>query len=150
MNDNILTGVYEKRIKSADFEKISKIFSLIKEDEPKKVLDKMIIEIDRFRNMLFLEGILQNNQCFISAAYDLDRFITENSFNALQEVKEIIDEIIQSKDNTCKGFHTQADYNIFEKMKWNKHFRTATNNFKDLNGWNSLKIKENNKNDFIK
>jgi len=145
MTDNILTGVYDKKLKRSDFEKFSKMLPFIKENESKEILHKLIIEIDRFRNMLFLEGILQDNQCFISTAYDLDRFITENSFDALTEVKEQIDEILQSNDLTCKGFHSQANHDIFEKLKWNKYFRKATNNFKDLNGWNSLRIKENNK-----
>lgn len=148
MNDNILTGIYEERIKKADLNKITKIFSYIIEGDTieKTDYDKMIIDIDRFRNMVFLEGILQNNQCFINIAYDLEVFICEDNFGILQDVKERLDEIIQSKNNTCKAFHAKVVYDIFDKMKWNKHFREATNNFKDLNGWNSLKFKEEKNN----
>ncbi|MCH8981777.1 hypothetical protein IH922_07140 [candidate division KSB1 bacterium] len=122
------------------------IEEIIKDELKQEEYEQIIIEIDRFRNMMFLEGILQNNQCFINIAYDLDVFICDNNFGVLQDVKERLDEIIQSKDNTCKAIHAKVEYNIFDKMKWDKHFREATNNYKDLKGWNSLKFKENIKN----
>ena len=144
MRDNILTGVYEERIKKDHLKKLSKIFSLlIDQTLTQAEYEKMMLEIDRFRNMIFLDGILQNNQCFINIAYDLDIFICDNNFGVLQDVKERLDDIIQSKDNTCKAFHAKVVYDIFDKLKWNKHFREATNNFKDLNGWNSPKFTKN-------
>ncbi len=142
MSDDILKGIYEKRIIRSDFEAINKVFSCINEDLEKSVIDELMIEIDRFRNMLFFEGILQNNQCFITIAYDLDMFITERNFNALEEVKGRFEEILVSENLRCHAFHADPDYGIFEKLKWFNHFKKATKNFKDLNGWNSLKIKE--------
>lgn len=143
MKDDILKGIYEPKIKNDDLEKLSKIFSYLVNDEQtltQTEYEKMMVEIDRFRNMIFLEGILQNNQCFINIAYDLDVFICDDNFGILQDVKERLDEIIKSNDNTCKAIHAKVEYNIFDKMKWDKHFRKATNNYKDLNGWNSLKF----------
>ena len=142
LNDDILKGIYEPRIKKDSLEKMSKIFSYIYQDNniDKKEFDKILIEIDRFRNMIFLEGILQNNQCFINIAYDIDIFICDDNIGILQDVKEKLDEIIESNDNTCKAYHSKVEYNIFDKIKWNNHFIKATNNFKDLNGWNSPKF----------
>jgi len=145
MKDDILKGIYEPKIKNDVLEKLSKIFSYLVNDEQtltQTEYEKMMIEIDRFRNMIFLEGILQNNQCFINIAYDLDVFICDDNFGILQDVKERLDEIIKSNDNTCKAIHAKVEYNIFDKMKWDKHFREATNNYKDLNGWNSPKFQE--------
>ena len=113
--------------------------NFVQKESGSAVINGIIIEIDRFRNMIFLDGILQNNQCFINIAYDLDIFICDNNFGVLQDVKERLDQIIQSNDNTCKAFHAKVEYNIFDKIKWDQHFRKATNDYKDLNGWNSPK-----------
>ena len=144
MKDNILTGVYEERMPRNELKKLSKIFSFLIDSKEftQKEYETMMLEIDRFRNMIFLDGILQNNNCFINIAYDLDIFICDNNFGILQDVKERLDQIIQSNDNRCQAFHANVNYDIFEKMKWNKHFRKATNNYKDLNGWNSPKFQE--------
>lgn len=143
MSENILKGIYEPTIKKDDLIKMSKIFSyFITETLPQAEYEKMIIETDQVRNMIFLEGILQDNQCFINISYDLDMFICEDNFGILQDVKERLDEIIKSKDNTCNGIHAKVEYNIFDKMKWKKHFRLATNDFKNISGWNSPKFQK--------
>ena len=104
-------------------------------------LDEQIILIDQFRNMLFLEGILQNNQCFISLAYDLDIFITQKNFDAFEECKERISNIIKSENLQCGAFHVDPNYSFFDKLKWFNHFMELRKE-KGVKAWSTPEIKE--------
>ena len=114
-----------KECSKVDFEKINQVFdAIIKDPTDSKIFEsqgipkqELVVLADRFRNQLFLEGVLQNNQCLISLAYDLDRFICDLDLNALVEVNDQIKEIVKSENLTCGANHHDADYNFYEKLK---------------------------------
>jgi hypothetical protein len=123
-----------KILKKAKSEELQHTFC----GKPEKYL---IVEIDRLRNMMFYEGIIQDNQCFISNAYDLDRFIIEGSFNALVEVAEHLELMLESDNFICKNNIDFTKRNFIDKMTWYNHFKTETKDFTYLVGWNSFTIK---------
>jgi hypothetical protein len=91
--------------------------------------------LDRLRNQLFLESILQDKQCLKSIAYDLDEVICNNNFNALNDVIDHLGSLnnkMECKHNIIKDVH---DMSI--KLDFYLYFKKSTDNFKDLNGWNS-------------
>ena len=141
----VITGQYTKTISKDDLNQVAIILKMIHND-PLAVYSKhpeaeIIKMVDRFRNMLFLEGQLMDNNCMVQIAYDLDQYITNGSFQVLDDVVIHIRKIAKSKNMLCENNRITDKNDVFRKWEWYNHFKNATKNFTDLNGWNSLTIK---------
>ncbi len=137
---------FEPKISRELLELIPKIFRRIYAEQQEHSFagnpeNDVIVLVDQLRNMMFYEGIITDNQCFISNAYDLDRFIIEGSFYALTEVAEHIEEMLKMKNLICENNIITDKNSFIKKMEWYSHFKTETQNFTFLRGWNSITIR---------
>ena len=144
--DNILEGKYDMRFSKEILNASAKLFRKYEgEQQAHTFCGKpelyLVLTVDRLRNQFFLEGIMQDNQCLINCAYDLDRFIIEGSFHALVEVAEHIEEMVESPNFQCEHNLLKDLRTWYEKLKWLNFFEKETKGFKFLYGWNSFALK---------
>lgn len=115
---------------------ILNVFKDIQSD-PNKLNEKIMEELDILRNQIFYEGIITNNQCLISMAYDLDELLLNDNLSIIEEIVERFENIVKSENNRCKSDHIDPCYTTDEKLRWYLHFANMTKNFTDVNGWKS-------------
>lgn len=144
--DNILEGKYDMRFSKQVLTATAQLFRKYEKEQLAHTFCNepelhLVLTVDRLRNQMFLEGIMQDNQCLINCAYDLDRFIIEGSFNALVEVAEHLEAMIENPEFSCKHALLKEQRTWSEKLKWLLHFEKETKNFTFLYGWNSFTLK---------
>tara|TARA_B110000495_G_scaffold69201_1_gene59019 strand:+ start:2151 stop:2549 length:399 start_codon:yes stop_codon:yes gene_type:complete len=120
-----LTELNFERLISKRYLKV--INKLLKELTLEKIDEKEVNAIDGFRNMIFRDGIMTDNNCLINVAYDLDILLDNidknHDLGMIEEITEIFDHMIESNSWKCIANHCNVTYSLDEKTNWNNHFK---------------------------
>lgn len=114
---DLMNGKYEKLITQSQAETISKILANITELD-----QKTLKELDILRNHLFLESILQDNNCLKQIAYDIDEVIHQKNLGILQDVSKHLGEL-QAGSLVCRQNIIFDKHTALDKLKWFNLFR---------------------------
>ena len=119
--------------KTVDKKALIEINKFLKQLDKKCIDQELMDNFEVFRNMIFHDGIVTDNQCLVNMAYDFDELMHNIDTNLdmwiLQDITEKFDHMIKTNSWYCQSSlcnKIETNYDFFTKMKCHIHF-TITN-----------------------
>jgi len=115
--------------RAVDKKALIEINKLLKQLDKKCIDQELMDNFEMFRNMIFHDGIVTDNQCLVNMAYDFDELMHNIDTNLdmwiLQDITEKFDHMIKTNSWYCQSSlcnKIETKYDFFTKMKYHIHF----------------------------